>query len=386
MDNQIKNNEPKPLYNCSCYVFISTIAIAWVLTYQLFSILNINSKVISMELDPFIILAIVCGYLGAIFVYSIGKIVSAKILGYKLISLNILGFSIIKNDKKYDCFFQWFEGIGFKFEYAPIKNQDKYRRYLRSGMFSSIIYEIILLSIFIVLNSIGNSKGSDYMVEVAYFILIMFLFPLFITTVSILPCLTDTPSDGFLLKRLKDEKAKEYYFANLINEYKMLSSQTDVELKEVLEEDYNPFVLANLKYQYFYYFDRKDLINLEKVSDLILSKEKYFIDDYALVLGYVGRIYCLVEQGFMDKASDYFWTLKGDVRKALTNKTNLDCVKIALIVAAFMDVSWEDYDSIKNKYKKYLSSYFYQYRIDIEEKEINKVISKVEEKYPDWKD
>lgn len=373
------NTMPKPLFNASWILFIALIGIGWVLNYELFNVFSIR-EYLTVNLYVYLTVALILGYIVAVIVYGLSKLIGGKILKAKLVYASFFFLRFRNIDNKIKVSFGFFiDGIGTEVRMIPTNESSfKWKKYFKSGTIGSIIYAALMVVALFVINFFDK--------QIAYFLLIMVLFVPFIITAMTMPYRTESFSDGFISHHIKNENIRKIYYINLQNELNIYSSKCELIYVDVPKDEFDPIAIHAYLYNYYYLIDKSDFYLLKKICDQIVIKEKYFVDRSVASLGYIGKFYLMSLDSSVDAISDYYWSLPSNVRRILQYRSSLDSMKTALYISSFLDVAWEEYSSIKRSYENNLKSYPYQGRVDKEKKLIDDMILKIEEKNPEWKD
>ena len=370
-----KETKQKAKYsNHSIFVWIVVLFIAWTLGQYIFPEANgvflENSFGIS-------ILAIIVGYILFIITYEVGKIIFGKISGYRLVYTNILMFTYKKNkDNKIKFSLGKFTHFGGKTIMAPKDDKANLTLYCLGGTIFTVFMNVLLI---VVTNIIGNSVGFE---EIIYFQYIMSAVSLLILIFQIVPFLSDEIYDGFILRICGSNKEiKKVYHQYLLQEEALLTDKD--ELIYINNNDLENHLLSRVGLYNCYY-----LLKNERVQEAYQEAINYLTNCQYLTEEETGKLYSIkyyfmILEGKEEQVNEEFSALEKHIRKIIANHNNYGTIKTALLVAVFIESSYDLYEYILGKIDKNKNKYYLSLQ-ETEEKLIDHTLNYIEKKKVDW--
>lgn len=146
----------------------------------------------------------------------------------------------------------------------------------------------------------------------------------------------------------------------------------------------NPIALEGDIYNYYYLLNKGEVEKADALASFMATKNKFFVEEKHSVTALVSKVYSMCEKDEVDALKDYYWKIDTTTRKVFTNKNNLEAIKTALYIFAFVDESEEEFAKTLENVTKAKNKYLYEERIETELKLIDNVKEKVHSAHPEW--
>lgn len=326
------------------------------------------------EKNIFLVCALILGFIFYSFVYQMGKVIFAKLTGFKVLSLNVvfLCFRFINNKIKFDLKFS--ENFAGSLEVIPDSNKKKYNPILfhLGGLIAFLLVAVLasLITMFI------DRKIMYIVLNSTIISLIVLMFQLF-------PFYMDYINDGFALVLLCNKNNREVYFDNLKQNAALKYKNDEIQL---IDYPYYDSLLQaeSLKYKYYYFMQKKDFENASKTCDLILQNKKY-VKSEDILLFESNRLYFILSDKGDNECYDYFYSLDKEIRRYASNPSNYEVLKSSFLLTCKVDKTYDIYNHLE-KIEHRLEDAYKLSSLSIEKELVNKAKEEVIEKFPDWKD
>ena len=297
---------------------------------------------------PYFLTSIILGVVLTFLIYNAGKIIFAKIAGYRVSYIKILGFLIDKSNGKAKIKFDILSFFELSLQFTPKDDDVKKNPKLifLGGFIAEFILVVVALVLFFVLgfNQVKTTRSA--IGWTALFIMSYgFLTPLY----EILPFRQDFPTDMFNLLVTSNEEDKIAFNVVLINKK-----------NEHAGKDYMPYEFEN--YDSFYkcrvlhanYLDHLYASRLEKAFNVLEEMRYYnkYLNDADRYLPYGEMIYL---HFFIndDKGADAtYLSMKKDDKKVVATPVLLSDYRTALLIAGLISSDSEKVKEIEAKFEK----------------------------------
>ena len=153
-------------------VYTLMLAIAVVFGFTILQSHQVNSGLSGMTYFLYIFGGIVAGLLFNAILFEVGHIIGAKVGGYDILSVCVLGFTFYKFEGKIKFRFKNFDGLTGETKIVPKKDAKKECNPTAYLWFGTVFYLIELTAVIVVFALFGTSENID-VANIAYFILIM---------------------------------------------------------------------------------------------------------------------------------------------------------------------------------------------------------------------
>ena len=174
----------------------------------------------------FIAGAIVAGIVGNAVIYELAHIIGAKIGGYKITSVAILGFVFSRIENKTKFHFGSYDGLTGETKIIPNTKRKKPSNPLPYLIMGTAIYALEVVGIVLAFSILTREGSSRTMNNLAYFLLIFLAVGGVIVFYNIIPFQLDSMTDGYRLRLVSGKKNKEAFNRMLLGETEQSSEET----------------------------------------------------------------------------------------------------------------------------------------------------------------
>ena len=332
----------------------------------------------------FVLGAIAAGILLSAILYELGHIVGAKIGGYAIESVNILGFCFYKRDGKRKFKFSTFEGltgetkIEFKDDQKKEPNPTPFLLFGALFMFVLLVAVIIL---FIVFNNLANGVKTDPLARAAYFLLVIGVIGAMALVYNIFPAQLDTVNDGYRLTLVANPKNKEAFNELLRVQKAIEKGEKDVEVK-TFDTITNFTADLNLNKVYKLLDEDKFEEAAPFLNVIMEAKDQISFHIYLRTKGLY--IYYIAMSKSLEEFEKYYVeNISIQERKAFSNDVSMPSLRAYILTSGLVDKSENETKLAINKivkaYKRADKS-----RQPIELRLYNKALKKLIEAHPKW--
>ncbi len=302
---------------------------------------------------PYFLVSIILGVVLTFLVYNLGKILFAKVAGYRVAYMKILGFLIDKSEGKAKVRYDILSFFDLSLQFTP-KDDDVNKNpklIFLGGFIAEFVLIVISLILFFVL---GLNQVKTTQSAIGWTALFMMSYGFLTPLYEILPFRQDFPTDMFNLlvtSKPEDKIAFNVCMINKKNEHAGL----DYVSHEF--EDYNSFYRARVLHAN--YLDHLYSSRLEKAFTTIDTMRYYnkFFNDADRYVPY-GEIIYLHFSIDDDKGADStFLSMKKDDKKIVAMPELISDYRTALLIAAFIASDSEKVKDIVNRFNQLMKSY-----------------------------
>ncbi len=324
----------------------------------------------------FILGAVVAGTIVNATIFEVAHIIGAKVGGYKLVSVCILGLTFYKENGKAKIRIGNYDGLTGETKITPkpgLKKEANPTLYLLLG---SLLFIIELLAAIIVFAYITSKTGGDK--KWAYFVLTAAIVGGMILLYNILPLKLDSMTDGYRLRQCSGKKNRKA-FNNLLR----------IENGESIEEGGTETIELSsfsndIKLNHLYeYLDKHDFVGAEKVLDEeIIPDPKASKNIY--LRARAQKIYInLMTKSLEDALKFYEESVSIPERRAISDDVSMDCIRAYVLMSGLLDKSRSECNLAL---KKLLRAYraVPDARKELERKLFNEGLQKVIDAHPTW--
>lgn len=372
-EENTKKSHPK-YRNQSIFVYLVVLIVAWFVGQAIF---QEASGVFLGDVWIYAILSVLGGYIVGTIVYETGKLIFGKIAGYRLVSFNIFGLCIRKNEKGKTIFARTnIENFGGGTLMAPKKESAHPYLYLSGGFLFTVIASAIGILIAVTLS---KHTGLEQIQYVEYLIVSV---SLLILILNLAPVMNDDIFDGFLIRLLMTHalKKEDFHYV-LLQKEALLTGIHPLTYREVYDYE-NPVSASIPLYNFYYLIDRNEEEKAEKVLEEVVEHGE-MLQEEELGIIYSNLIYLLFLRGEIEAAETKYWELDKPIRKIASSYHHFDTMKTAILIAAFVDMSYDLYEYITTRIEKE-KSHFSPLRRNSEDLMIEKALNFIEIKKPEW--
>lgn len=325
---------------------------------------------------------IIAGLLFNSILYELAHIFGAKVGGYNVTSVSILGFTFAKENGKTKFRFSSFDGLTGETKIVPNTKRKKPANPIPYLIMGTVFYAIeVVASVFAF--SIFTREGAPVVqTNIGYFILIMMAVGAIIIFYNIIPFQLDSMTDGYRLRLVSGKKNKEAFNKMLLGEI-----ETPVDGKTTEEEGKNSSFSSDLKLnQVLVCLDEEKYDEAEQLVDSIIEANK--VDKKAsnksLFETKAHKIFLVILNKSFEEAEQYLNEhLSLRERKELSSESELVYMRAYILVAGLFDRSRSECVRVLDKvYKAYKRTP--ENRRKLESKLFNKALNIIIEKHPEW--
>ena len=329
--------------------------------------------------------AILVGLVFNASMYEVAHVIGAKIGGYEVSSVNILGLCFYKEEGKRRVKFSGFEGLtgetkiypkeGLTNKKGEPKEASPYG-YLWFGSLFLIVEMIGVMFAYTLLKGDGKTLVSDF----AYFILTIGMIGVLILIYNILPFKLDTPTDGYKLTLVSNPKNK-VAFNELLRVQRAVEEGKDIEIKTFTEiTNYTANLNLNKVYQLL---DKRDFANAEPLLDMIIDAKENV--SYAVYIrARAQKIYINLMNKSLEEAQEYYEKeVPPSERRDISTDISMPSIRVYLLMSGLLDKSRSEciiaLNNVIKAYKKTPKN-----RQGVEVDLFNETLDKVCAAHPKW--
>lgn len=298
-----------------------------------------------------IIIGVVCTFI----FYNLGKIITAKIAGYEIIYIKLLGLIFDKSTGKMKVKYDFLSFFDLSMQFAP--KDDDVNRNPTMIFVGGFIAEFLLIVIALILFFVFGFKQSGSKTAQAGFGWTMlfgmsygFLTPLY----EILPFRQDYPTDMFNILVTRQKEDKIAFNVVQINKKRERNGE-DYMVYEM--EDYESFYKSRILYGN--YLDHLYSSRLEKAFT-VLEKMRYYnkyYNDSDRHIPYAETIYLRYLVDDDGGADQQYLAMKKDDKKTVSSPESLSEYRTAVLIAGLIAGDGEKIKEISSKFNKIIEAY-----------------------------
>ena len=302
---------------------------------------------------PYFFISIFCGLVFSFLLYNGGKILFAKLSGYRILSLHLLGFMFDAPKDKFKFHYDILSFFELQLRFVP-KDDDLEKNprkiFLGGFILEGILIIAVLLSFFLLKPTEGRTVGSGIAWTLLFGSCYGFLTPLY----EILPFRQDYPTDMFNLLVTKSKDDQIAYNLLQVNRRRELSGE-DFLHREF--ESYESFYGARALY--FLYLDHLYASRLEKAFNTLESMKYYnkYFDDSDRYQYEEESIYLRFFIDDDSAADQIYLSLKKDDKKEVTSPRDVADYRSAVLIAGYIAVDAEKVKNIASEFDQKMSKF-----------------------------
>lgn len=301
---------------------------------------------------PYFLVSIICGVVVTFLVYNLGKLIAAKLSGYEVIYVKMLGFIFDKSSGKTKVRYDILSFFDISMQFAP-KNDDinkKPTMIFFGGLIAEFVLIAVCLAIFFVF---GISGRKDTMSTLAWTMLFGMSYGFLTPLYEILPFRQDVPTDVFNMLVTRKPEDKIAFNVVQINKRRELNNE-DYLVYEM--EDYESFYRSRVLYGN--YLDNLYASRLEKAFT-VLEKMRYYSKYYNDLDRHIPAGETIYLRYLIDDdngADQQYLALKKDDKRSVVAPERLSEYRTALLVAGLIAGDSEKVKELRNKFNKLVES------------------------------
>ena len=346
-------------------------------------VVNQYSSKSNMETWQFILFvagAIVAGLLFNSILYEIAHMIGAKIGGYKITLVSILGFTFLKENNKTKFRFMSFDGLTGETKIIPIEKRKKPSNPVPYLLMGTIVYAIEVVGVIFAFSILTREGGTTMMSNIAYFLLIVMAVGGIIVFYNIIPFRLDSMNDGYRLRLVSGKKNKEAF-------NKALLGITEDSPNEDGQIEENTSFSSDLKLnQVLTCLNEEKYVEAEQLVDSIIANADIDkkISNKTLLEANAQKIFLVFMNNDEETAQKFFdENLTMQDRKRLSDELSLPCIRAYVLISSLLDRSHSEctraLDRVYKAYKRTPEN-----RRQLESKLFNIAIEMVNKKHPNW--
>ena len=329
----------------------------------------------------FVIGAILAGIVFNAILFELAHIIGAKIGGYKVTSVSILGFTWSKVEGKTKFHFASYDGLTGETKILPIEGRKKKSNPIPYLIFGTLLFAIEVVAVVFAFSVLTRKDTSSLSNNIAYFLLIIMAVGGMILIYNIIPFQLDSITDGYRLRLVSGKKNRDAFNAMLLGKTESENVKQEEEVKEATSFS------SNLKLNEVYTLLSEDkFIEAEKVADEAIESatNDKKASTKTLLEAKAHKVFLVFFNGTDETAFEYCEkNLDLHDRKYFSEENELLFLRAYILVAGILDKS-------RSECTRNLAKVFKAYKRTpetkraIESKLFNLAIDKVNEKHPDW--
>ena len=327
----------------------------------------------------FIILTIVVGLLFNVIMLEVLHVIGGKIGGYKITSINILGFCFEKREGKWKFKFKDFDGLTGETKLAPKREKPNMKPYVWLPLFgyaAELAGGIVLHS-----HMMGDTASNVRWLGVCgiLFVILSSMLALY----NLVPLKLDTMTDGYRLVLLSKPANIEAYNEMLKAEDLERNGQPVPEFK--VYEEITEFTANINLFTVYRHLENNKLDEAEKIIDLMLKEPKK-LEPYTYNRLISQKMYIVVLTKEIEEAKKIYDELANDkVRRFIANDLAMESIRAYLLISGILEKSQAEVKYAISRKPKAMKRTIKQ-RAILEEKLYNIALDKVYEAHPKWKE
>ena len=324
--------------------------------------------------------AIVAGLVLNAVIFELGHIIGAKIGGYDILSVSILGLTFVKVDDKFKVTFKNFDGLTGETKIVPSPKAKKEPNPTAYLWFGTLFYVVELVAVIVVFALFGTSENIT-VANIAYFVLVMGVLGTLILFYNILPLKLDAVTDGYRLKLVSNPKNREAFNELLRVEHEIAIGNTNVEIK-TFDTITNFTADLNLNKVYVL-LDKKEFAEAEKLIDMIIAS-KDSVSSNTYVKARCQKIYINIMSRSYDEAKSYYdKEVSLEERRDISKNISMEAIRTYILTQGLFDKSRSEcLIALNNVYKAFKHTPKQRQKVEIVL--YNEALQKVIDAHKDW--
>ena len=360
-------------------IYLIIIALAVVFGLTVLQTHNNDSAFQGFSYVLFVAVSVVIGVVFNALMYELAHVVGAKVGKYNIISVNVLGFCLYKEQEKTKFRFSSFDGLTGETKIVPKEDMvDKANPYPYL-IFGSLFFVVEAIIVMVVFTLFKNSE-TDILTDLAYFLLTVGAIGLVILFYNILPMRIDSMTDGYRLTMVSNPKNRAAFNELLRVEYEMQQGH-QVEVK-VFDEITNFTADLNLNKVYAL-LDNKQYAEAEEILDKIISA-KEGIDAKVYIRARAQKIYLnLISKDLEEARAYYDKEVPVSERREISNDVSMASIRAYLLMSGLLDRSRSEcIIALNNVYRAFKKTPKNRQKTEV--MLFNEALDKVVAAHPDW--
>ena len=368
------------------YVLMLVIAfvVGWCVIRELFSNFDSGSGVgANIGLA---ILLVIGAIIFNVIIIELGHILGAKISGYNVFSVNMIGFCFYKKGTKWKFKFANFDGLTGETKITPKKDNANPKAFSLIPLVFYVIEVVALMVTYYILK--GLLAGTDYSSAADRTKLLMSILCIIFVTVggmltlyNIFPAKLDTTTDGYRLTLLS-KKENVAAFNELMRIEGAYAEGKELSDMKTFEEINNFTCSINLYTVYKYLKEKKYDEASVLLDKMIAAKDKIDRPTYCDVVSQKMFI-VLLSQDYETAKKYYDEHINQDERRYISNELSMPSIRAYMLISSILDISEHEARYAKSRMKKALKRTLAG-RIEVEKELYQLALDKVDQVRPEW--
>lgn len=363
----------------SLFVYLVMIAFAIILGLTVLRDAMPNLRPEHLNVYAFVIIVIIVGLLFNIVMLEVLHALGGKLGGYKVVSINILGFCFEKREGKTHFKFKDFDGLTGETKLAPSKDKLSLKPYIWLPLFA---YAVELAGGIVLFSSMNKGNADKSIRWLGAAAILFVIISSMIALYNLMPFKLDSMTDGYKLmliskKENVDAMNELLRVENLqregkeVGELKVFTNITEFTANINLISVYNH--LKEHNYEEAEKIIEINLADQKKVEPSTWNRmiaQKLYIDILTKDVEEVKKIYNEV-------ADD-------NIRRFIANDNEMESIRAYILIAGILEGSAGEVKYAANKKNKGLKRALAS-RAKIEEQLFEEALEKVYSIHPEWK-
>lgn len=321
-----------------------------------------------------IIVGIILNVCGLELLHALG----AKIGGYEVVSINIVGFCFEKLRGKWTFKFKDFDGLTGETKVAPRKE----KRNLKWFMWMPLLGYLIEVAACVALNTTITETPELYNLGwLAISALLLIVISSIIALYNIVPFKLDSMTDGYRLV-LISKKVNSEAFDELMRVENLQRNGEKVSKIKVFDEITEFTASVNLLSVYEY-LNEKKYAEANKIIEKILGSGNE-LETYTRNRLMAQKVYIQIMEDEIEEAKKFYnEQVKDDIRRFIANDDSMESLRAYALIAAFLEDSESEVEYTKSRLAKILKKTLPS-RAEIEQKLYKEALDKIAKTHKDW--
>ena len=361
-------------------IYLIIIALAVVFGLTVLQAHNPDSSFQGFGYVAFVAISVVGGVILNAIMFELAHMLGAKVGKYLILSVNILGFSFVRDqENKLKFRFASFDGLTGETKIVPKKGFEDKANPTPYLLFGSLFFVVEAIIVMVLFTLFKDSKTAA-LTDVAYGALTVGAIGLVILFYNIVPLKIDSMTDGYRLTMVSNPKNKAAFNELLRVEYE-LQQGNKVEVK-LFDEITNFTADLNLNKVYTL-LDEKNYDEAEEILDKIINA-KQGIDAKVYIRARAQKIYInLINKGLDEAKAYYDKEVPVSERREISNDISMQSIRAYLLMSGLLDKSRSEcVIALNNVYKAFKKTP--KNRQATELALFNEALDKVIAAHPDW--
>ena len=361
-------------------IYLIIIALAVVFGLTVLQAHNPDSSFQGFGYVAFVAISVIGGVILNAIMFELAHMLGAKVGKYLILSVNILGFSFVRDqENKFKFRFASFDGLTGETKIVPKKGFEDKANPTPYLLFGSLFFVVEAIIVMVLFTLFKDSKTAA-LTDVAYGALTVGAIGLVILFYNIVPLKIDSMTDGYRLTMVSNPKNKAAFNELLRVEYE-LQQGNKVEVK-LFDEITNFTADLNLNKVYTL-LDEKKYDEAEEILDKIINA-KQGIDAKVYIRARAQKIYInLINKGLDEAKAYYDKEVPVSERREISNDISMQSIRAYLLMSGLLDKSRSEcVIALNNVYKAFKKTP--KNRQATELALFNEALDKVIAAHPDW--